>query len=266
MKRKAEDLTGQKFGKLTVLKRAEDKIYKNGEKRPCYLCQCDCGNKKEVVAHNLKSGNIKSCGCLKNENRKRKFKNNFFELKDAYIIGYDSKKENKFFIDTEDFDKIKKYYWRKNCNGYWESVITENNKIKHLKLHRVIQNIKDPKIYIDHINHNKNDNRKCNLRICSAAENVLNKSHMSNNTSGTIGVYYKKSANRWIAEIQRYKIFFRKSFKTKEEAIEQRKKWEEELFGEFSYDNSVNICNDIEQEIENQEIEDQKNNTKEIKK
>ena len=74
MERKTEDLTGQRFGKLTVLQRAEDKIYKNGQKRSCWLCQCDCGNKKEVAAHHLKSGEIKSCGCIKNENRKKRRK------------------------------------------------------------------------------------------------------------------------------------------------------------------------------------------------
>lgn len=129
MGRKVEDLTGQKFGELTVLQRAEDKIYKNGKKRSCWLCQCDCGNKKEVLGECLKLGKTKSCGC-----KKKKLKDNFFEFKDTYIIGYDSKKENKFFIDKKDYDKIKKYYWRKNCEGYWECAITKNNKIKHLNI------------------------------------------------------------------------------------------------------------------------------------
>ena len=54
------DLTGQKFGYLTVLKREfsrKGKIY--------WLCQCDCGNKVTVSGCNLKSGTSKSCGCLR---------------------------------------------------------------------------------------------------------------------------------------------------------------------------------------------------------
>lgn len=55
----AEDLTGQKFGNLTVLYRTRNK---NG--RTCWMCKCDCGNEKAVIAHDLKSGKVKSCGCL----------------------------------------------------------------------------------------------------------------------------------------------------------------------------------------------------------
>ena len=56
------DLTGQKFGRLTVV-RFDHK--ENGRKY--YLCQCDCGNFKIVNNHSLKSGNTKSCGCLHKE-------------------------------------------------------------------------------------------------------------------------------------------------------------------------------------------------------
>lgn len=59
-----KDLTGNKYGRLTVLKRVEDA--KNGAKR--WLCKCDCGNEKIVRASNLISGSTKSCGCLQKEN------------------------------------------------------------------------------------------------------------------------------------------------------------------------------------------------------
>lgn len=54
----AEDLTGIHFGKLKVLYRAE-----NINNRTCWVCSCSCGNICTVTAHNLKSGNTKSCGC-----------------------------------------------------------------------------------------------------------------------------------------------------------------------------------------------------------
>lgn len=56
--RVAEDLTGKGYGYLTVLKRVENK---NG--RTCWLCRCECGKEKEVMARDLKSGKVKSCGC-----------------------------------------------------------------------------------------------------------------------------------------------------------------------------------------------------------
>lgn len=54
------DLTGQKFGKLTVIKRAND----IGDGRVKWLCQCDCGNTIIVQSNNLKNGHTSSCGCL----------------------------------------------------------------------------------------------------------------------------------------------------------------------------------------------------------
>lgn len=58
-----EDLTGQKFGKLTVIKLHHIKKtkYKNSY---YWLCKCECGNTKVVSRSNLKSSMVKSCGCL----------------------------------------------------------------------------------------------------------------------------------------------------------------------------------------------------------
>lgn len=56
-----EDLTGRKFGKLTVIERAENA--KNGRVR--WLCKCECGNSIAVLSYSLKRGQTKSCGCLK---------------------------------------------------------------------------------------------------------------------------------------------------------------------------------------------------------
>ena len=61
------DLTGQRFGKLTVIKFSKD-IQSGNRKRKYWLCQCDCGNTKEVRTDSLTSGNVKSCGCLHIEN------------------------------------------------------------------------------------------------------------------------------------------------------------------------------------------------------
>lgn len=56
--RNKEDLTGQVFGSLTALE------YVGGSK---WLCMCSCGNRKEVNAYSLKSGNSKSCGCQRSK-------------------------------------------------------------------------------------------------------------------------------------------------------------------------------------------------------
>lgn len=61
-----EDLTGNRYGKLTVVKR----VYKDGERKTHWLCKCDCGNETVVSSDNLKNGHTKSCGCLRVETSK----------------------------------------------------------------------------------------------------------------------------------------------------------------------------------------------------
>lgn len=61
MGRIASDLTGQKFGKLTVI----EKSSKKRGTHICWVCKCDCGNETIVSSDHLKNGNTQSCGCLK---------------------------------------------------------------------------------------------------------------------------------------------------------------------------------------------------------
>ena len=58
--RKKLDLTGQRFGKLTVLAPAE----KIGQ-HTAWLCRCDCGRQAVVATRKLRGGETRSCGCLK---------------------------------------------------------------------------------------------------------------------------------------------------------------------------------------------------------
>ena len=62
---------GQKFNMLTVIRRVDDKEYKNG-KLKFYLCKCDCGKYTVVRGQYLLSGHTTSCGCKVAENRKIK--------------------------------------------------------------------------------------------------------------------------------------------------------------------------------------------------
>lgn len=61
-----KDLTGQRFGRLTVLSRAEDYISPAGKKTVRWLCRCDCGNEVTVLRSQLTRGTA-SCGCLQRE-------------------------------------------------------------------------------------------------------------------------------------------------------------------------------------------------------
>lgn len=57
------DISGQKFGKLLVVKRAKDYIATNGRRRTQFLCMCECGKVKTVLTYKLTSGRTTSCGC-----------------------------------------------------------------------------------------------------------------------------------------------------------------------------------------------------------
>lgn len=69
---KAIDLTGKKFGRLTVIKRiGRDKYYHS-----TWLCKCECGKEKICNGKYLKEGKTKSCGCLYKETVKKNGKKN----------------------------------------------------------------------------------------------------------------------------------------------------------------------------------------------
>ena len=61
------DLTGQKFGRLTVIKK-DSKITNSGS---YWICKCECGKIKSVKSSALRRGEIQSCGCLRNERSKK---------------------------------------------------------------------------------------------------------------------------------------------------------------------------------------------------
>lgn len=61
---KVRDLTGKKFGRLTVVERA-----KRGSPKAYWMCKCDCGNEHVVCGTNLTRGKVVSCGCYAKEKR-----------------------------------------------------------------------------------------------------------------------------------------------------------------------------------------------------
>ncbi len=61
------DLTGQTFGRLTVLDRADNYVTPSGHERVQWYCKCECGKGVIVIGSNLKNGRTQSCGCLQAE-------------------------------------------------------------------------------------------------------------------------------------------------------------------------------------------------------
>lgn len=231
------DLTGQRFGKLVVLKRSNNYIQPSGQQKTQWLCKCDCGNEVIVRGHSLKHGDTKSCGCLNSkkviERNKNNNKKNIYDLSGEYGIGYTFKGEE-FYFDLEDYDKIKNYYWQITKKGY---VVSSKNELhERVNQHRIIMNCPEG-LEVDHIHSDKkNDNRKSNLRICIHMENSMNRSIRTDNKSGVTGVI--KEGDKWVAMITSYGKKRKKRFSNFLDAVNQRKEWEEQFFLEFGYDNS----------------------------
>lgn len=242
---KFKDLTGQRFGKLTVLK----KIDKGKSNKVWWLCQCDCGNTHEVITYHLTHNLCQSCGCLRkdilyrnNIVAKKKRKCNIYNLSGEYGIGYTSKGED-FFFDLEDYDKVKDYTWRISSNGY---VVAKDifNSPKEIKLHRLVMGITEQNIFVDHIYHNKVDNRKSQLRLVTPQQNAANNVFRKNNTSGHKGVYWHNLAQKWLALIQYDKQLINLGlYENIEDAINARHEAELKYFGEYRYRENPNPIN-----------------------
>jgi len=108
---------------------------------------------------------------------------------------------------------------------------------KQYRAHRVAWAIhygEDACGQIDHINGDRLDNRICNLRIATNQENSRNNCISANNTSGATGVTWHKKSGKWMAQIVvSYKPIYLGLFKNKEQAVQARKKAEQDFFGDF---------------------------------
>lgn len=232
-----EDLTGRKFGKLTVIQQTEDYIDPKGRHFAKWLCECSCENRSiiTVVGSDLKREKTTSCGCYHKEQmieRNKKY-NSFSEklcdVHGEYYIGYASNTGTEFYVDADDFDKIKDYCW-------YENIRTDTNTLKafvggeYTTMHRLLGFNNH-----DHKDRNELNNRKYNLRVCTQQENCRNRSLMSNNKSGVTGVCWNKRDGKWVAYIKTSESnLYLGNFHNITDAIVARLKAEQKYYGDFA--------------------------------
>lgn len=236
-----EDLSGKRYGKLTVIKQAEDGVIA-GKNVPKWLCKCDCGNYKNILGHSLKSGKTTSCGCNRKErDYKQKTQNNIYDISNLeYGILYIKNKIVKF--DIEDYELIKDYSWLicKSQKGYY--FVRGSNHGRVVMLSRLIMNCYDERLQVDHINHDSLDNRKSNLRIVTVSQNNMNKDVRTDNTSGYTGVVLLRTTGKYVANIKvNQKRIHLGTFSCIEDAIAARLNAEKKYFKEYSFKNSKNL-------------------------
>lgn len=236
-----EDLTGRKVGRLTVIKQVDDYIGSNGKHYDQWMCECSCeaNNITILRGSNIRRQDTLSCGCLRKEVSAERCRNNrkTNEYSDVcedqygkYYIGYASNTNAKFFVDADDFDKIKDYCWNEHV------LINEYHRLETKIDKRIVamSEVLGYK-YCDHIDRNTLNNRKYNFRKATAQENNRNHSISRANTSKIIGVGWHKTLCKWQARIwiskQEIHLGY---FDKKEDAIRARLLAEQKHFKEFA--------------------------------
>ena len=155
----------------------------------------------------------------------------------AYMSLYDKtgQKVAETMFSERHIERVKniKWYARKGTNCKTLYVMGSMKDNVKIFLHRFILNVSN-EMYVDHINGNGLDNRDENIRICSQAENSRNRIY-SSSIRRYPGVYQPYGENKkWYAKITyMYKDYYLGVYDTFEEALEARKKAEEQYFGEY---------------------------------
>ena len=224
MGKKLEVKSGDRYWRLTIIEEVEPYIYSSGYKERMVKCRCDCGNPTIVRLKDLRSGKTQSCGCLQ-------FKTNKYDLSGEYGIGYTSNTNEPFYFDLEDYELIKDYCWHIS-KGYVTTL--DRTTGKRILLHRLVMHPENDEV-VDHINRDKLDNRKANLRVCTSSDNAKNRGTRKNNVSGVTGVIWNKQASKWEARINMSgKRIHLGAFTDINEAIRVRIHSELEMFGEYA--------------------------------
>ena len=142
----------------------------------------------------------------KREKKFARFPNEYYDCDDHIKIKLYNKSQEEFImIDKEDFEKVNICNWKIRNDS--KTVYAANSV--HGFMHRIIMDLKDASMQIDHINGDGRDNRKQNLRIVTNYENSRNKVNTS-------GVFFENGKNpRWRAFWRANGKQFSKSFSIK---------------------------------------------------
>lgn len=130
------------------------------------------------------------------------------------------------------------YARRRKSKNFSVSLQCEDSEIQHLHrliMARVIGRSLTKIEQVDHINGDKLDNRRRNLRLANSSNNLSNVGKRKNNTSGFKGVYYNRKAKAWVASIKLMgRSIFLGNFDTPEKAHAAYCEAAKKYHGEFA--------------------------------
>ena len=108
------------------------------------------------------------------------------------------------FIDDDDFDLVSKYHWAVDYDGYAKRRTTFKKLSINIHMHRLILGKKSGFV-ADHIDKNRLNNVRSNLRHVTREQNSWNRTKPKNNTSGFSGVVWSNKSKKWQAQIGVYR-------------------------------------------------------------
>lgn len=219
-------MTGKKINRWLVLK-----FDRFDHRREAYwLCKCDCGSVKSVSGYSLRKGTSKGCKKCRQLHRY----GSKYHIKDDVAI-FTTKNGIKFLVSVDDINKIKEYGWCVGNNGY----VVAHIKNKVTMLHRFLNREYDGKI-IDHINGDKLDNRRENIRCANDFQNAQNQNISTRNTSGYKGAHFNTKEQKWQANIRAFnKTYSLGWFATKEQAALAYNEAAKKLHGKYACLNPI---------------------------
>ena len=143
-------------------------------------------------------------------------------------------------IDDEDYNLLSKFNWTLHHDGYAQISIKINNKWGVKFMHQLL--INTPKgMETDHIDHNKLNNQKFNLRIVTNSQNNMNRLKQNGEYSSKFkGIYWHKRDEKWYAQIRfNKKYYYLGSFKNEIDAAKAYNNKAKELFGKYACLNKI---------------------------
>jgi len=135
-------------------------------------------------------------------------------------------------VDDENYEWLNQWKWHCNTNGYVMRTVRTNKVRRNIIMHRVILKLNSTDVETDHINRNKLDNRRANLRIATRSQNNTNKD--ARGKSKYLGVYFTDGKYPCAQVRFNGKKYYLGLFKTEEDAAKAYDKKALELYGEFA--------------------------------
>lgn len=137
-------------------------------------------------------------------------------------------------VDIDDFEKLNEFKWHYHKNGYACSNFRISGKFHYMRMHRLVINAPAEK-QVDHINGNRLDNRKNNLRLVNSAQQSWNKRPRGRFKGVSMRPINKYPSRLWQASIKfNGKQFYLGDFKSKKAAASAYNAAAKKYFGKYA--------------------------------